>query len=341
MSRVALISLASIALAALILGGCAPMAAAPTEAPPFEFAATEAPFVEEKGVGGGEAEAFAAPYAGVAPLPAMTAAATAAVVEGGGDESPLPVAGRMIIKNAEMRVLVADTDVAIDRLTQVVGDVGGYIISSRVWYQAYYDQNYKYASITIGVPVEQFERTLRRIRELSLRVLDENAYGEDVTEQYVDLESQLRNLEATRDRIKSFLEQAKTVDEALRINAELAQIEAQIEAVKGRMNYLSDRAAYSTITIYIEPDLPEITPTPTPTLTPTPTSTPRPWNPGQTFDGARRTLVTTYQVLIDLAIWIGVVFIPIFGPPLLIGWGLWRWAKRRSTPPAGGKPAGS
>ena len=109
---------------------------------------------------------------------------------------------------------------------------------------------------------------MRRLRGLAVQVLDENATGEDVTDQYVDLQSQLVNLEATRARIQEFLQDAKSVDEALRVNQELANIEAQIEQIKGRMNYLTDRSAYSTITINLEPEFP--------VLTPTPTSTPHP-----------------------------------------------------------------
>ena len=77
------------------------------------------------------------------------------------------------------------------------------LISSRVWFQDYYGTNYKYATLTIGVPVDQFEAALRRIRALAVRVQDDNASGEDVTSQYVDLQSQLGNLEATRDRIRA------------------------------------------------------------------------------------------------------------------------------------------
>jgi hypothetical protein len=125
---------------------------------------------------------------------------------------------RKIIKSAEVSLLVEDSDTAIDRLTQVVSDAGGYIVSSRVWYQEYDKENYKYASVTLGIPVDQFEVTMRRVRGLALRVTDENASGEDVTDQFVDLQSRLTNLEATQARIQSFLEDAKTVDEALRIN---------------------------------------------------------------------------------------------------------------------------
>jgi len=118
---------------------------------------------------------------------------------------------RMIIKNGDIKLLVKDTEVAIDGVTQLVRDVGGYIISSRVWYEDWYGTGYKSASISVGVPVDQFETALRRLRGLSIRVLDEQATGEDVTDQFVDLESKLTNLEATRNRIRTFLDQAQTV----------------------------------------------------------------------------------------------------------------------------------
>jgi hypothetical protein len=248
---------------------------------------------------------------------------------------------RMIIKDAQITLLVADSDIAIDRTTQVISDVGGYIVSSRVWYQEWNGQNYKYSTITIGVPVDQFERTLSRLRGLSIRVLDEVATGEDVTNQYVDLESQLRNLEATRDRIRTFLDRAETVDDALKVNQQLSEIEKQIEEIKGRVNYLAGRSAYSTITVTIQPDLPQITPsptlTPTPTSTPSPTPTPTSWKPGETLGDASGTLVKIYQWLINAAIWILIVVVPIFAPPVLLIWFIW-WlvTRKRKKPAAGG-----
>lgn len=229
---------------------------------------------------------------------------------------------RKIVKNAEVNVLVEDSDIAIDRLTQVVGDAGGYIVSSRVWYQAHLDgENYKYASITLGIPVDQFEVTMRRVRGLAVRVLDENASGEDVTDQFVDLQSRLTNLEATQARIQSFLDDAKSVDEALRINQELAQIEAQIEEVKGRMNYLADRSAFSTITVTIAPELPE--------LEPAPVSEPKPWTPGETLENATKTLVKAYQGIVEFAIWLFVAVLPILAPPALLVWLVVRLVRRK------------
>lgn len=239
---------------------------------------------------------------------------------------------RMVIKNGEIRLLVEDTDNAIDRALQVVSDTRGYIISSRTWYQTGPEgKNYKYATVTVGVPADQFENAMRRLRTIALRVLDENAAGQDVSDEYVDLQSQLTNLEATRARIRSFLDNAKTVEESLRINSELAKIEADIERVKGRMNYLSNRSAFSTITITFEPDIPPLPPTPTPT--PQPTATPKPWNPGETAESATKTLTRIYQTLIELFIWIGIVLVPLLAPPALLGWGIFKLVTRKTKPP--------
>ncbi len=245
----------------------------------------------------------------------------------------------MVIKNGEIRLLVKDTDTALDGMTQIVSDVRGYIVSSRVWYQDYYGTNYKYATLTMGVPVDQFETALRRLRTLAVRVLDDTASGKDVTDEYVDLQSQLANLEATRDRIRSFLDDAKTVDEALRINQQLSDVEVQIEKIKGQMNYLSNRSAFSTQTINLEPDLPKIELTPTASLTPTPSPTPvavqplGPWDPGRTTQQATNTLVSAYRVVVDMLIWVFVVLVPIFGPPALLMW-LAAWLVRRRMKPA-------
>ncbi|HOU13554.1 MAG TPA: DUF4349 domain-containing protein [Anaerolineae bacterium] len=235
----------------------------------------------------------------------------------GGNVLPVvaaPRANRMIVKNADLLLTVQNTDVAIDRLTQVVGDVGGYIISSRVWYQPWLDKEYKYASLTLGVPVDQFETAMRRLRDLALTVDDERAGGQDVTDEYVDLQSRLRNLEATRDRIRTFLDQAQNVEEALKVNTELKSVEAEIEAVQGRMNYLFDRSSFSTITVQLSPQLPDLPPAPTPT----PTPSPEPWSASHVAKDASATLTTIWRALAELAIWFGIVVLPLVLPPVAV-----------------------
>jgi hypothetical protein len=305
-----------ILLGGLILSACGASAAATEPSYDYASAATEAFAME----------APAAPEQGAVEADSAAKGDSSPYV-GGSPQDAAYAASHMIIKNADIKLLVENTDDAMGRMTQAVGDVGGYIISSRVWYQPWSDgENYKYATITIGVPVDQFERTLNRLRGIAVRVLDESATGEDVTDQYVDLQSQLTNLQATRERIKSFLDQATTVDEALRINQELSNVEAQIEEIQGRMNYLQDRAAYSTITINFEPVLPDLRPTPTPT--------PNPWKPAETFKDATKAVTSAYQGIVDFLIWFVVVLIPIFAPPVLIVWAIWKLLTRKPKTPA-------
>ena len=326
------VSIVSVAMIVLVACGGAP-------------AATQAPAMDEPAAAPQVSVAEVAPPAdrssGQAPEVAIPPAPTSAAFEisnAEGENVVVQSSNRKIIKNADVRLLVKDTDVAIDRSTQVISDLGGYIISSRVWYQDYFGNNLKYATITIGIPVDQFEQALLRFRGLSIRVLDENATGEDVTDQYVDLQSQLENLEATRARILEFLQAAKTVDEALRINQQLSDIENQIEQIKGRMNYLADRSSFSTITVNFEPEFPILTATPTltpePTLTPRPTFTSTPWKPGETFTDASRTVTNTYRGLIDFLIWIVVVVIPVLAPFVFIFWLVWRFFIRKLNKPS-------
>ena len=299
-------------VAAFILVGCG--SAAPAEEPMVEEAYYADEMPAEEFV---EVEAAPPAEANVSGQGSGTIDVAAAVQR----------SNRKIIKNAEIRLLVEDSDIAIDRITQIVGDVDAYIISSRIWYQPYAGDNYKYATITMGVPVDQFETAIRRLRSVSVQVLDENASGEDVTDQYVDLQSQLDNLIATRDRIRTFLDQAKTVEESLRVSEELSEIEAQIEEIQGRMNYLKDRAAYSTITVSVEPELPEIIALPTPT--------PKPWSPIGVIERSKKTLTVTYQGIFEMLIWFFMVVLPIFAPPIFVIWLIVKWVNRKTKTPTG------
>jgi uncharacterized protein DUF4349 len=311
-----------------VLSACGP-AAAPTYAP----AEPAAPWGDA--LAPAAAPAVPEQAADAAPAKAEPQSSDAAAIFQTGPDtitSGVQYADQKIIKNAALKLLVADTDVAVDGVTQIAGDVRGYIISSRVWSNDYFGTAYSYATITMGVPVDQFEQVLRRLRGLAVKVLDEQASGEDVTDQFVDLQSRLTNLEATRDRVRGFLDQAQNVDEALKINQQLSQIESEIEQVKGEMNYIQNRSAFSTITVTIEPELPDIVLTPTPTATPVPLQPLAPWDPARTASRASTALASTYRVIADVLIWLFVVILPVLGPPILIVWlAVWYWRKRTNV----------
>ncbi len=249
----------------------------------------------------------------VAMQAAAPAEATSVAMRPGNSAPGLPSsAGRMVIKDAEIELLVSDTGRALSQVTQMAADYGGYVVSSQTWY----DGGFKYATLRLGIPSDSFENALNYLRNLGLQVLKENATGQDVSAEYTDLQSRLSNLEATAARVRSFLEQANTVEDSLRINTTLSDLEGQIEQVKGQMKYYEGRAAFSSITVTLTPQRP----TPTPTLTPTPTPA---WNPGATFHHASGVLVDLSKGTVDVLIWVAVVL----GPALLTI-GIVFWAGR-------------
>lgn len=233
----------------------------------------------------------------------------------------------LIIRTGDLNLLVTDTDQAVVQITALVQGMEGWVLNTSL--QKYGD--YRQGSITVRVPVEQFDTALQQIKALSTEVLNESQSGQDVTEEYVDLTARLGNLEATVERVRVFLDEAKTVEEALQVNAELSRLESEIEQIKGRMKYLSQSAAFSTITTYLTPDIAE-----------------QPveiagWRPTGVAKIAFENLVEGLQDLVDFLIYfvIGVLpFLLLIGiPGYFIGRGVVRWGRnrRRPTPPPAAK----
>ncbi len=263
----------------------------------------------------------------VAAEQALAEPGAAAEAEGGnstasfGQVSNVPnVYDRLIIKNAELELMVEETDTAINRALGIVTEYRGYVVSNRTWF----GDGLKYATLTVGVPAENFEEMLRRLKDLAINVSNENISGQDVTDEFVDLEARLRNLEATADRIRDFMDKARDVDESLRVSAQLTEIEAQIEQVKGRMVYLKDRAAFSTITLQIrpQPPVPELTPTPTPV----------PWSVNHSIDRATgvtgRLSSALFRIGFEVVVWLVVVILPFLLPVAGLLWAA-VWVARR------------
>lgn len=212
---------------------------------------------------------------------------------------------RLIIKNGTIAVLVNDTAAAVNAVSNLAISTGGYIIEQRV-----YDSNgHTFATISIGVPVTEFERSMQVLRQLGV-VLQDAASGQDVTEEYIDLESRLGNLEIKQERLRTFMEDASKIEDVIKLENELSLVEGELSVIKGRMKYLADRAAFSTINIQIDPNIP------TPTMTPIPT--PEAWRPADTAKLASVQAQESFQSSADFLIYNGIVC----GPWLLLLAGL-------------------
>ncbi len=234
-----------------------------------------------------------------------------------GDQDVLAFAGhqdRLVIKDASIDLLVKEADPVIFQINQIAADYGGYIVGSDTWFE----REHKFATLRLGIPSASFERSLNDLRSQGLKVLKETASGQDVTAEYVDLQSKLTNLEATAARVRQFLERANTVEEALQVNQKLAELEGQIEQVKGKMRFYEGRAAFSTVTINLIPDIP----------VPAPAAAPR-WNPGTTLNQAVNVLAGLGRVLVDGGIWLLVVVGPLGLIAGVVIWMAGRWLRRK------------
>lgn len=208
---------------------------------------------------------------------------------------------RLIIRTADMSIVVTDTEESLARIAALVESNGGWVVSSYV-FQA--EQDAKSGTITVRVPAEGFQSALDAITALAVEVQSLSTSGQDVTEEYVDLEARLGNLEATAERVRGFLDETRNVEEALAVNQELSRLEGEIEVIKGRMQYLSQSAAFSTITVNLTPDI---------LAQPVQVGG---WQPGGVAKQALEALISGLQTLANVLIWLVIYVLPI---ALLIG----------------------
>jgi len=226
---------------------------------------------------------------------------------------------RMIIRTVEMELIVHDTEATLETVRALTAEFNGYIASSNSWHE----QGVLAARLTIRVPAEDLDTVLGRLRTLG-QVESENQSGEDVTEEYVNLEARLKNLELAEQELQELLqtrqETGKT-EEILEVYRELINIRGQIEQIKGRMQYLENMSVMATINLTLTPD-----------------ALAQPvviggWQPQGTARDATRTLIKTVQFLIDASIWIIIFVIPtlilLALPFVVLAFIIRAWRRRR------------
>jgi hypothetical protein len=235
----------------------------------------------------------------------------------------IEVQERLIIRNADLAVVVDDAEAAIDTIEKLVSRAQGWVVNSSIWES----DDIKRGSITVRIPADGLDAFLEEIHRLANQVTNESVSGEDVTEEYVDLEARLSNLEATATRVRSFLDEAKDVEEALAVNSELSRLEQEIERISGRMQFLEQSARFSQVSIEVTPD-----------ALAQPVSIGR-WQPKGTARTAIEALVKTLQSIADVVIFAGLYLLPIaviVGVPLFF---VIRFLARRQKRKAVRQPA--
>lgn len=282
---------------------------------------------------GGDASSEATPFS-----PTDTILADGADTAAAGSETTiagdLPAAeSRRVIRTGTIEIRVTDTRAAMDQITGLVDRTGGYVSTSRVNPMGEGLQPSIY--MEVRVPAEDLPAALVAIRKLADEVVAESTESQDVTAEYTDVESRLRNLTALETELVALLTEVRQQPNAdpqklLAVFTEIGRVRGEIEVLEGRRRLIDDQTALSALTIGI-----------------TQVAVERPlveerWQPLVTVRRAAGSLVDALRGLVDVAIWVAIYLLPVL---VLIGvpvWLLVRLLTRRNRaagPPSPAPPA--
>jgi hypothetical protein len=211
---------------------------------------------------------------------------------------------RYLIKTATVTLEVRETKASTEKLTALIKENKGYVADLREWVDALGNQS---ATVTFRVPTDRFEEVLSAVKSLGTP-LDVQVSSEDVTEEYVDVEAQLRNLKRTEERLLGHLSRTGRLADTLAVERELSRVRQEIERLEGRLRYLSHRVAFCTVTVTLRQSAR------TQPLVP-----PEAFSTGKVASDAVRSLVGFAQRLWSVVVWLAVwavVWLPLF----VVGW---------------------
>lgn len=288
-------------------------------APPMAFG-TAAAGVAETARKAGSTDAVVPAQAGQA-----QAASVPATGGQGGAAQQLPGLERRIVYNVFLDLTAKDVQAGFERIATIAETNGGLVAESSVRQE----NDQRRASITIRVPSVRYQDVMKQIKSLDVKVESERSTGNDVTEEYTDLQSRQRNLEATEQQLLVFLGQAKSIQDVLQVQDRLNAVRADIERVKGRINLLTRLSDLATIQVQLRPE---------PAMTAPPKK-----EPAGAFAALRRGWEASTELLGRVAVaTLTVVAFSWWLLPLL-ALGLWvarREQRRRAAQPATAAAAG-
>ena len=308
-------------------GGTPAFLPPPTEAPAaVELPPGERVFRVGDGAAGEDTGSYGAPEPARAPThvpqPPML------VVAG----LPQPVE-RLIIRNGSISMIVEDTRAAQQSVEEMVAEMAGegaYVVSSEEYGGV--EGGSPHIGMAIRVPATRFDEAMDRLADLAIEVTSRTESGQDVTEEYVDLETRLESLEAARERLLEIMQETRTTKDLLEAERQLTEREAQIESLKGRLQYLAQSAQLAGIRIELQPY-----------ILSQPVSAR--WRPAESARQAVETLVDSLRSLGDFLIFFVIAILPwavvlglaVYG---IVRFVLWRVRAGREKRAAGGRPSG-
>ena len=158
------------------------------------------------------------------------------------EQAALVAQRRIIVRTADMALVVDDVSRAIDEVSRMAESMGGWVVSS--------DRSTKHSGfVSVRVPAESLEETIDELRELAVEVKSEVTTSKDVTDEYVDTTARLTNMQATQSALIRLLERAEKVEDALKVQNELTRVQGEIERLQGRIKFLEQTSAFSLVNV--------------------------------------------------------------------------------------------
>ncbi|MBU2597601.1 MAG: DUF4349 domain-containing protein [Actinobacteria bacterium] len=167
---------------------------------------------------------------------------------------------RMIIYhgNIELEVEKGKFSEKFEQIGNITRAAGGFV--SNTSSRAYGDEP-AIGTITIKVPSENFNSVIDQIKKLG-NVKNLNTYADEVTQEYVDLNSRLKHFQAQEKVLLQMMDKSGTIEDSIAVHRELSSVQEQIEIIKGRLRWLDEQISFSTITISVSE--PHVKPQPYP-----------------------------------------------------------------------------
>ncbi|MFN8443427.1 MAG: DUF4349 domain-containing protein [Caldilineaceae bacterium] len=263
-----------------------------------------------------------------APAPNVAPAAAPADIQVAQDTTTVQdgvTMDRKIVAHATLELVVSDTQKTVDAISQLVESQGGYTSNANLYKYTYGEQSQLQGTLQVRVPVDKLENIILQLEGMAVEVRNKSINREDVTDQYSDLDAQLRNLSATENELRELLAEVRAKPDAkpediLAVHNSLTSIRGQIEQIQGHKNVLDNMISLSTIDLTLTPD-----------------AINRPvveegWRPQVVMKDATRSLVEALQDLADAGIWLVIYLLPILLllaiPVGVVIW-LVRWVFRR------------
>ncbi len=157
--------------------------------------------------------------------------------------SPNEVVDRKLIRNGTLEFQTDEVKKTKTEIEKICKELNAYISSES---ENNLGERLQYNQV-IRVPANQFDTLLARLEPLALKIENKNISTEDVTEQFIDVEARLKTKKELEARYREILKLAKTVEEIVSIESQIANVRSEIESMEGRLNFLKSQVAFSTL----------------------------------------------------------------------------------------------